>query len=234
MSLPAANSSRTSQIRQTWKMARQHDRALPLWVFGTAVVAGALMFAIFWLITGTDDYFSWFFTILATVLTAALAGLLVFGRRAQRAAYSQIEGQKGAAASALSMLRRGWSTEPMVAFNKQQDVVHRVIGPVGVVLVGEGNPNRLKPLLESERKKTVRVLAEIPVHEVICGNGEGEVSLAKLVKHVTKLPKHGSAADVTDIQHRLKALDATRGNIPMPKGPMPTSTKGMRKNMRGR
>lgn len=215
-------------------MARQHDRALPLWTFGSALVAGAVMFAIFWLITGVDGYFSWFFTVLATLLAAVLAGLVVFGRRAQRAAYTQIDGQKGAAASALSMLRRGWSTEPMVAFNKHQDVVHRVIGPVGVVLVGEGNHSRLKPLMAAERKKTERVLADVPVHEVFSGNGEDEVPLAKLVKHVTRLPKHKVIADITDIQHRLKALDATRGNIPMPKGPMPTSNKGNRKNLRGR
>lgn len=234
MSTPVQNSSRTAQIRQTWKMARTHDRALPLWVFGTAIVVGALVFAIFAFITGIDGYLSWFFTVLATLLAAILAGMLVFGRRAQAAAFSQIEGQKGAAASALTMLRRGWDTEPMVAFNKQQDVVHRVIGPVGVVLVGEGNPARLKTLMAAEKRKTSRVLADIQVHEVVCGNGEGEVPLKKLIKHVTKLPKHGSPADITDVQHRLKALDATRGNIPMPKGPIPTSAKGTRKNLRGR
>jgi hypothetical protein len=39
---------------------------------------------------------------------------------------------------------------------------------------------------------------------------------------------------MTDILNRLKALDATRSNIPLPKGPVPTSMKGMRQNMRGR
>ena len=34
--------------------------------------------------------------------------------------------------------------------------------------------------------------------------------------------------------NRLKALDAQRSNIPMPKGPVPTSMKGMRGNLRGR
>ena len=31
-----------------------------------------------------------------------------------------------------------------------------------------------------------------------------------------------------------RALDANRSNIPLPKGPVPTSMKGMRQNMRGR
>ena len=33
---------------------------------------------------------------------------------------------------------------------------------------------------------------------------------------------------------RLQALDANRSNMPMPKGPVPTSMKGARGNMRGR
>jgi hypothetical protein len=41
-------------------------------------------------------------------------------------------------------------------------------------------------------------------------------------------------AEITDILYRLKALDAQRGTLPMPKGPVPTSMKGQRGNMRGR
>ena len=33
---------------------------------------------------------------------------------------------------------------------------------------------------------------------------------------------------MTDVLDRLKALDAERPNIPLPKGPVPTSMKGMR------
>jgi hypothetical protein len=39
---------------------------------------------------------------------------------------------------------------------------------------------------------------------------------------------------MTDILNRLKALDATRSSIPLPKGPVPTSMKGLRGNLRGR
>ena len=39
---------------------------------------------------------------------------------------------------------------------------------------------------------------------------------------------------MTDVLARLRALDANRSNIPLPKGPMPTSMKGARQNMRGR
>ena len=33
---------------------------------------------------------------------------------------------------------------------------------------------------------------------------------------------------------RLRAIDANRSNLPIPKGPVPTSMKGMRGQMRGR
>ena len=173
-------------------------------------------------------------TLKGTVLIGVLAVLIVFGRRAQHAGYKQIEGQPGAAAAALGMLRRGWTVEPAIAFNRNQDVVHRVVGPPGIVLVGEGNPNRLKPLISNERRKHERVASEAPIHEVVVGDQEGAVPLPKLVKHVTKLGRKVKPAEITDILARLRALDATRSNIPLPKGPMPTNLKGARQNMRGR
>ena len=59
----------------------------------------------------------------------------------------------------------------------------------------------------------------------------------KLADHIKKLPKTLQANQVTDIRQRLRALDAVRPQIPMPKGPMPTSSrqvKGSRQAMRGR
>ena len=161
--------------------------------------------------------------------------MIVFGRRAQKAAYKQMEGQVGSAAAALRMLRgRQWKTDPVIAFTKQQDVVHRVVGPPGIVLVGEGNPNRLRQLMSSERRKHERVASEVPIHEVVSGNDEGQVPLPKLVRHVQKLGRKVKPAEMTDILNRLKALDANRSAVPMPKGPVPTSMKGMRQNMKGR
>ena len=50
--------------------------------------------------------------------------------------------------------------------------------------------------------------------------------LPKLVRHVTKLGRNVKPAEITDILQRLKALDAQRGTIPLPKGPVPTSHEG--------
>ena len=160
--------------------------------------------------------------------------LIVLGRRAERAAYTQIEGQPGAAAGALQMLKRGWDVKPAVAFTRNQDLVHRVIGRPGIILVGEGNGPRVKQLLATEHTKHQRIAGDdVPVHEVIVGKGEGEVPLPKLTRHLQKMKKQIQPATMTALLQKVKALDAMRPAAPMPRGPMPTSTKGARKMMRG-
>jgi len=220
---------RIKQIRQSYTMTKQSDPKIGLILLGAFLLAGLAGFAVMMLVFGT-----WVFSIVFGVLTGTLAVLIIFGRRAQRAAMAQIEGKPGAAAAALGMLKRGWKTEPAIAVTRQQDVVTRVVGPPGIVLIGEGNPNRLRPLLTSERRKHERVASETPIHEVMVGHDPGQVPLAKLTKHVTKLGREIKPAQMTDVLQRIKALDANRSNIPMPKGPVPTSMKGMRGNLRGR
>ncbi len=224
--------NRRQQFVATYKMARRSDKRLGLWLLGSFVVGAGIGFGLFWLFPGTGPI-GIIMAVVGSLLFGLLAAVLIFGRRAQKAAYVQMEGQPGAAGSALRMLRRGWKVDPVVGFTKQQDIVHRVVGPPGIVLVGEGNPNRLRTLMASERRKHERVAAEVPIHEVICGHGEGEVPLPKLVRHVTKLGRNIKGAELTDVLNRIKALDANRSNIPLPKGPVPTSMKGMRSQMRG-
>jgi hypothetical protein len=234
MSTPAAPpTKRRQQFVQAYRMTKPVDPAITWWILGAFVVGALVGFGIVFLLPG-GGWLSLTLSIVSGLLFGILLALIVFGRRAQKAAYTRMRGQVGAAASALSMLRRGWRTDTAIAFTKQQDVVHRVVGPPGIVLVGEGNSNRLRQLMATERRKHERVVAETPVHEVICGDGEGQVPLEKLVKHVTKLGKSVKGPELTDVLNRLKALDANRSNIPLPKGPVPTSMKGMRSQQRGR
>jgi Domain of unknown function (DUF4191) len=226
---------RIKQLAETYRMAKRSDPKLGLWIAG-AFVAGLLVgLLVFGLATGHNSTLGWILTAVGSLMLAVLGALVVFSRRAQKAAYAQMEGQVGAAAGALQLLKRGWRLDTAIAFNKQQDVVHRVVGPPGIVLIGEGtSPSRLRQLLATERRKHERVAAETPIHEVVCGNGEGEVPLPKLARYVQKLGRSVKPAEMTDILNRLKALDAQRSNIPLPKGPVPTSMKGMRGNLRGR
>jgi Domain of unknown function (DUF4191) len=220
---------RLKQIALVYRMTKETDPKIGLILLGVFVLASAVAFGVFTLIPG-----AWVFDLVTALMVGLLSVLIVFGRRAQKAQYKQIEGRPGAAAAALNTLRRGWKVDPGIAFNKNQDLVHRVVGPPGIVLIGEGNPNRLRSLLANERRKHERVASETPIFEVLSGDGEGAVPVPKLARHVTKLGRNIKPAQMTDVLQRLKALDANRSNIPLPKGPVPTNLKGARQNMRGR
>ncbi len=227
---------RRQQFAQTYQMAKRSDPALGRWVAGAGLLAALVGFGVFWLVTGRGGVLSIVLSVVGGIMLGVLAALIVFSRRAQKAVYGQMEGQVGAAAGALGLLKRGWTVDQAIAFNRQQDVVHRVVGPPGIVLVGEGNPGRVKTLLASERRRHERVATDAPVHELVVGGDEdqGQVPLAKLARHVQKMKRQVQPAEITDILARLKAIDASRPAIPMPKGPVPTSMKGLRGNMRGR
>ena len=220
---------RLQQLKMSYRMTRDSDPRIGWILLAVFLLVGAAVTGLMLLLPG-----HWALDVLSGVLAGLLAALIVFGRRAQKAVYAQLEGRPGAAAAALGMLRRGWKVDPAIAVNKNQDLVHRVVGPPGIVLVGEGNPNRLRALLANERRKHERVASETKIHEVVVGDGEGAVPVPKLSRHVTKLGRHLKPAEMTDVLARLKALDANRSNIPMPKGPVPTNLKGARQNMRGR
>jgi hypothetical protein len=224
---------RRQQFVETFKMARRGDPRLVWWLLGAFLLGAAVGFALFWFLPGSG-VLGLVSAIIGALMMGLLGALLIFSRRAQAAAYAQLEGRPGAAASALTTLRRGWKSEPAVGFNKQQDVVHRAVGPPGIVLIGEGNPQRLKTLLANERRRHERVAAETPIHEITVGTDEGQVPLPKLVRHITKLKRQVAPADMTDLLNRLKAIDAARPAVPLPKGPVPTSMKGFRGQMRGR
>ncbi len=228
-----AKTKRRKQLAEAYRMTKEVDPQIGLWLLGSFLVFALVGFAIFFLLPGSGTA-SLVIAVVGGVMLGLLGALVVFSRRAQAAAYKRMEGQVGAAASALTMLKRGWRTDPAVAFNRQQDVVHRVVGPPGIVLVGEGNASRVKALLTAERKKHERVVAGTPVKEVQCGNGEGQVPLPKLLTTVRKSGRNLKPAEMTDVLNRLKALDAQRSAVPMPKGPLPQNMKGMRSQMRGR
>ena len=157
-----------------------------------------------------------------TIPLAALAAMFFFTRVAGSAAYSSIEGQIGAGASVLMAIRKGWTTTPAVAVNKQQDMVHRSVGRGGIVLTGEGG-FAVRQMIADEKKKAERFAPGVPITEILVGDGEGQVSIRKLQKHVAKLPKKLSAHQMREVRARLKAVGGM--SMPIPKGPMPKGVK---------
>ena len=157
-----------------------------------------------------------------TIPLAALAAMFFFTRIAGSAAYSSIEGQIGAGASVLMAIRKGWTTTPAVAVNRQQDMVHRSVGRAGIVLTGEGG-FAVRQMLQDEKRKSERFAPGVPIIEVYVGDGDGQVPIRKLQKHLAKLPKKLSAHQMREVRARLKAVGGM--SLPIPKGPMPKGTK---------
>ncbi|MEY2723203.1 MAG: hypothetical protein RIR93_19, partial [Actinomycetota bacterium] len=151
-----------------------------------------------------------------------LAAFFLFTRYANTAAFSSIKGQIGAGASVLMSIKRGFVTTPAVNVNRDQDMVHRVSGKAGIILVGEGGYG-VKSLIQDERRKMERFLSGVPVTEVIVGEGTGQVSIRKLQKHLKKLPKKLNTVQLREVRARLKSVGGL--NLPMPKGPMPTNVR---------
>ena len=142
-----------------------------------------------------------------------------FGKMAEAAAYRSLEGTQGAAAAVVGNLRGNFSAVPGVGVDKQQNLVHRVVGRAGVILVGEGP--RPGALLAEQRKAHQRVVPGVPVHEITVG--QGGVALPQLHKSLRKLPRALRPAEVTELRRRLDAMPRTA--LPIPKGPLPQGRK---------
>ena len=58
-------------------------------------------------------------------------------------------------------------------------MVHRAVGKAGIVLVAEGGFG-VRTLLSDEKKKMERFAPGVPIHEIIVGNADGQISVRKL------------------------------------------------------
>ena len=214
------------QITETYKMTREQDPKL-----GLVLLASFLLPIIAFTVLGLIVKPLVMWIILGVSVGMAIATWM-FVRRVKAATYKKYEGQAGSAEVALNLLDKKWVKNPAITATRQLDVVHRVIGPGGLVLIGEGSPARLKQLLATEAKRHEQATFNTKVVTVQMGDGPGQVPLNKLTDHIRKLPKQLTDDKIADINNRLRGLDAVRPRMPIPKGPI--STKGARQAMRGR
>ena len=190
---------------------------------GIFLVALAIGFAFNNWLTGT----------LVGLPVALLATTWYFSRQAMAAAYKQVEDQPGGAAAVADAMRGNWSVTPGVSVTKNQDLVHRVVGRPGVVLISEGPPTRVEHMLTSESRRTQRFVPDVPILTMQVGTEPGQVPVAKLQKSLGKLPKSLTPAEVTAVRRRLDAL-ANQPGGGLPKGPVPRSPKAAKKGNRPR
>ena len=203
-----------AQLRLAFSMTRKADaKMLPL-VLGAFLITLAV-FVLLGVLLGHPVYLGILGVMFALVVAAA-----VFGRRVQKTAFTQVEGQLGAAAAVLQNMRGNWRVTPAVAFTNEQDLLHQVIGRPGIVLVGEGAPGRVRSLVGTRKRELARLIGDTPIYDVSVGDAEGQLSLRELERHFAKLPQNIKPARVNELDSRLKALKPA--TLPIPKGPMPT------------
>jgi uncharacterized membrane protein YfcA len=100
---------RRQQIVETYRMTKRVDKRIGWILLGTFLVFGAVGFVLLYLIPPRG-----LFGLIMAIISGALIGLLattvIFGRRAQRSAYAQMEGQLGGGGSgARSSVANSWS-----------------------------------------------------------------------------------------------------------------------------
>ncbi|MFJ5698853.1 DUF4191 domain-containing protein [Arthrobacter sp. NPDC093139] len=213
--------SRLKQIGEVFNMTRRHDPMVPwlmllafLGVVAVSLILGFLLE-------------NWITALIIGIPLGFLAATFILSRRAERAAFAQIENQPGASGAALSTLKRGWITEeqPVAVNPRTQDAVFRAIGRPGVVLVSEGPTHRVRPLLDAERKKLARILPNVTIHVIESGKGDGQTPISQVAKKMNKLNKELTKIEVSAVSKRISSL-GTR--LPIPKGVDPYKARPQR------
>lgn len=194
----------------------------------SAVITICLALVIAWVTKG-----NWIVWSILGVLLGATVAMSILSLLVRRAMYAQIDGTTGAVYAVLSQIRSGWiiSEQPLTV-TREQDVVWRIIGRPGIVLISEGPSSRVKPILGHERSRVSKVMKNVPVHVIQVGNDDGQVSLSSLQSRLRKLKKVLTKEEVPSVAARINALQSSAP--PIPKGIDPTKVRPNRRAMRGR
>ena len=209
-----------------FQMTRKYDKqALPLMIGGflLPVVVGVLLALLL-----SGNMFTRILWILAGVLGGVLLAVVVLGRRAERAAYSQIEGQPGAVGAVMrSSLRRGWrgSEMPVAVNSKTRDAIYRAVGRGGVVLISEGPKTRTARMLDEERRKVLRTVPNVAVTTINVGPDADAVPLHKVAGALTKIKSSLTKTEIQAVDNRLSSLQTA---LPVPKGVDPNRIRAPR------
>jgi hypothetical protein len=219
---------RLKQMYQVFRMTTRYDKTAIWWLIG-GFIAPIIVGVALALLLSRDQILGFVLYIIAGVLGGVLIFLVILGRRAERAAYSQIEGQAGAVGAVLkSSLRRGWTASemPVAVSPRTQDAVYRAVGRGGVALIGEGPRSRTQPMLESERKNISRILPNVPVTFVYVGPDSESTPLYKLPSRLRTIKPALRKPEILAVSNRLNSLG--RNGLPIPKGMDPSKTRAPR------
>lgn len=225
---PPKEPGRLKQMYQVFQMTRRYDN-LAIWYLLLAFLVPVLVGLALAFLLSFDQVLGFVLYIIAGVLGGILAFLIVLGRRAEKAAYSQIAGQPGAVGAVLkSSLRRGWTASemPINVSPKTQDAVYRAVGRGGVALIGEGPRSRTQRMLEEERRNVTRILPNVPVSFLYVGPDPDSIPLHKLPVRLRQLKHALRKPEILAVSNRLNSLG--KNGLPIPKGVDPTKVRAPR------
>lgn len=211
-SKPEKEPGRIKQMWQVYKMTRRSDPGIT-WYLILAFITPIAIAIVVSLIFPTN-VLGWILYIVTGVLLGLLLSLLILGRRAERAAYSQISGQPGAVGAVLKNgLRRSWigNEEPIAFSPRTKDAVYRAVGRPGVVLIGEGPRSRTQPMIEKERVAIGRLLPNVPLHTLYVGPDADAVPLYKISAKLNKLKRTLTKAEVMQVEKRITSVAKVKG-----------------------
>lgn len=158
------------------------------------------------------------------VMAGLLAFLIVLGRFTQGLMYENLQGQPGAVSALIkNQLRRSWrGNDVPIRVNKSQDLVYRLVGRPGVVLVAEGNLSRVSPLLEDAKREVQRIVPGVTVHTLHVG--DGGLLIKEFFKNLYKLKGSIRTAEILVVSNRLASITKSPTAM-MPKGIDPTKMR---------
>lgn len=220
-------SGRIAQMWQVFLMTRRYDSNIT-WMLILSLLAPVALTVVLAALFAAN-WIGWILWVVMGIMVGILIALIVLGRRAEKAAYVQIEGQPGAVGAVVkNALRRSWTgTEMPVAINaKTQDAVYRVVGRGGVVLIAEGPQSRTKRLLIDEERKVKKVLPNVVVTHVFVGPDENSVPLHKISTTLLKIKPSLTKREVVVVSKRLSSLQGAP--IGIPKGIDPSKVRAPR------
>jgi uncharacterized membrane protein YeaQ/YmgE (transglycosylase-associated protein family) len=227
---PNKEPGRLKQIWQVLQMTRRVDPSVTWWLVLSVVgpvllgIAGAFILA-----PWSVNPVGFVLYIIIGLFAGILIGIIVLGRKAERAAYSQIEGQAGAVGAVLKNgLRRSWvaSEMPVHVSPKSQDAVYRAVGRGGIVLIGEGPRSRTQRILEDERRKVARIVPNVPISFVYVGPDPDSTPLYRLSTELRRLKPALRKQEVMTVNSRLQSLG--KNLLPIPKGVDPFKMRASR------
>ena len=122
-----------------------------------------------------------------------------------------------------------------MAFTKHQDLVWRLVGRPGVVLIAEGPGTRTRRMLAEEERKVHRLLSTVPIHTLQVGYRRRTGASDRAVKDVRGLPTKPTSLTDSEITQVSKRLTSMAGrNLPVPRHIDPNKVRPDRRAMRGR